>query len=180
MEHSTAKHAYGQRDEYQVGALARFNNNYHQLLPQAKAAAEKMGLPHPSHNPFHINLAQVVECVHCHERCIQIIDELLEAGVKFEPVEVEVKPGRGVGMCEAPRGLLIHDYTYDGEGKVTDCNCIIPTAQNYGSMEADMRALVPRILDRSQEEMTLMLEMLVRAYDPCISCSAHLLDVRFV
>jgi len=180
VPHSTAKHACCSRDAYQVGALARFNNNYDQLLPEAKAAAEKLGLPHPSHNPYHINLAQVVEGVHCHERCIQIIDELLEAGLRFEPVEVKPRAGRGVGMCEAPRGLLIHDYTYDEDGLITDCNCIIPTAQNYANLEADMRALVPQILDRSREEITLMLEMLVRAYDPCISCSAHLLDVRFV
>lgn len=180
VPHSTAKHACCSRDAYQVGALARFNNNYDQLLPEAKAAAEKLGLPHPSHNPYHINLAQVVEGVHCHERCIQIIDELLEAGLRFEPVEVKPRAGRGVGMCEAPRGLLIHDYTYDEDGLITDCNCVIPTAQNYANLEADMRALVPQILDRSREEITLMLEMLVRAYDPCISCSAHLLDVRFV
>jgi len=178
--HSTAKHAHSQRGSYMVGALARFNNNYHQLHPRAREAAEKTGLPHPSHNPFHINLAQVVEGVHCHERCIEIIDELLDAGLRFEPVEVEVRAGRGVGMCEAPRGLLIHDYTYDDNGVMTDCNCIIPTAQNYANIEADMRALVPEILDRSQGKITLMLEMLVRAYDPCISCSTHLLDVRFI
>lgn len=180
VPHSTAKHAYCSREAYQVGALARFNNNYDQLLPQAKAAAEKLGLPHPSHNPFHINLAQVVEGIHCHERSIQIIDELLETGLEFEPVEVEPRPGQGVGICEAPRGLLIHDYTYDEAGLITDCNCIIPTAQNYANIEADMRALVPQILDRPREEITLMLEMLVRAYDPCISCSTHLLEVRFV
>jgi coenzyme F420-reducing hydrogenase alpha subunit len=180
VPHSTAKHAYCERDEYQVGALARFNNNHEQLHPEAKKAAEKLGLSAPSHNPFHINLAQVVEAVHCHERCIEIIDELLEAGVKYEAPEVEVKAGRGVGMVEAPRGLLLHDYTYDENGIATGANCIIPTAQNYGSIEADMRAFVPQILDRPKEEITLLLEMLVRAYDPCISCSVHMLDVKFV
>ena len=59
-------------------------------------------------------------------------------------------------------------------------NCIIPTGQNLQNIEDDMHALVPTILDKSQEEITLMLEMLVRAYDPCISCSAHLLTVEFV
>jgi coenzyme F420-reducing hydrogenase alpha subunit len=43
-----------------------------------------------------------------------------------------------------------------------------------------MRELVPQILDRPKEEIRLMLEMLVRAYDPCISCSTHLLEVKFV
>ncbi|HTP11522.1 MAG TPA: Ni/Fe hydrogenase subunit alpha, partial [Anaerolineae bacterium] len=44
---------------------------------------------------------------------------------------------------------------------------------------ADMRALVPSILDKAQDQIRLMLEMLVRAYDPCISCSTHMLDVKF-
>lgn len=47
-------------------------------------------------------------------------------------------------------------------------------------IEADMRALAPQIWDRSRDEITLTLEMLVRAYDPCISCSTHMLEVRFV
>jgi coenzyme F420-reducing hydrogenase alpha subunit len=93
---------------------------------------------------------------------------------------VTVKAGSGVGMCEAPRGLLIHDYSYGGDGKVTDCNCIIPTGQNYANLEADMRALVPQMLDRPEADITLTLEMLVRSYDPCISCSTHLVRVEFL
>ena len=52
--------------------------------------------------------------------------------------------------------------------------------QNVNNIEHDMKKLVPEILDKSDEEITLALEMLVRAYDPCISCSAHFLDVKFV
>ena len=58
-------------------------------------------------------------------------------------------------------------------------NCIIPTGQNLANIELDMKALVPTLLDRTQQQITHALEMLVRAYDPCISCSTHLLDVRF-
>ncbi len=63
---------------------------------------------------------------------------------------------------------------------ITGANCIIPTGQNLANIEADMRALVPQILDQPEREDPLMMEMLVRAYDPCISCSAHFLDVEFV
>ena len=58
---------------------------------------------------------------------------------------------------------------------------IIPTTQNLANIEADMRALVPQLLESglSKPEMTLQLEMLVRAYDPCISCSVHLLDIEW-
>jgi len=58
-------------------------------------------------------------------------------------------------------------------------NCIIPTGQNLNNIENDFRALLPTIMHKSKEEITLMLEMMVRAYDPCISCSTHILNVEF-
>jgi sulfhydrogenase subunit alpha len=79
-----------------------------------------------------------------------------------------------------PRGILFHNYVIDDEGIIQEANFIIPTGQNYANMEADMRALVPQILDRPQEEITHTMEMLIRAYDPCISCSTHFLNVEFV
>ncbi|MCK5246496.1 Ni/Fe hydrogenase subunit alpha, partial [Candidatus Bipolaricaulota bacterium] len=65
------------------------------------------------------------------------------------------------------------------DGILTLANCVIPTNQNHNNIQKDMEALVPTILDRSEDEIRLALEMLVRAYDPCISCSTHLLQVRF-
>jgi sulfhydrogenase subunit alpha len=60
-------------------------------------------------------------------------------------------------------------------------NAIIPTSQNINNIEQDMKAFVPQMLPRmSQEELALHMEMLLRAYDPCISCSVHMLDVEFV
>ena len=87
--------------------------------------------------------------------------------------------GRGIGAVEAPRGILFHDYTYDENGILTKANCIIPTNQNHNNIQKDMEALVPAILNRPEDEIRLTLEMLVRAYDPCISCSTHLLKVSF-
>jgi coenzyme F420-reducing hydrogenase alpha subunit len=74
--------------------------------------------------------------------------------------------------------LLFHNYSIE-EGRVVGANCIIPTGQNLANIELDMRALVPEILHKSREEITQALEMLVRAYDPCISCSTHILNVEF-
>jgi coenzyme F420-reducing hydrogenase alpha subunit len=68
----------------------------------------------------------------------------------------------------------------DDDGTITGANFIIPTNMNHNNIERDLKALVPTVLDRSKEEITLALEMLVRAYDPCISCSTHLLNVEFV
>jgi coenzyme F420-reducing hydrogenase alpha subunit len=181
VPHSTAKHASHNRESYMVGALARVNNNFDQLHPQAKDAAAQLGLEPICYNSFLNSAAQIVEMVHSVEESIRIIDELLARGIKpEEPVEVEVKKCAGVGSCDVPRGILFHEYEIGDDGLITGANCIIPTGQNYANMEADMRALVPQILDRPEPEITLMMEMLIRAYDPCISCSTHFLEVEFV
>jgi coenzyme F420-reducing hydrogenase alpha subunit len=181
VPHSTAKHCKHNRDSYMVGALARFNNNYDQLHPQAKAAAGEFGMKPIVTNSFLNSAAQAVEMVHCVEDSILLIDQLLDRGIDEEPLyQFQGKGGEGVGSCDVPRGILFHNYIIDDDGLIQAANCIIPTGQNYANMEADMRALVPQILDRPQAEITLMMEMLIRAYDPCISCSTHFLNVEFV
>ncbi len=81
---------------------------------------------------------------------------------------------------EAPRGILFHNYTFDENGICTAANLVIPTNQNHANIQKDMEALAPQIIDRPQDEIRLLLEMLVRAYDPCVSCSTHYVDVEFV
>jgi len=181
VPHSTAKHCRHNRESYMVGALARVNNNFDQLHPRAKDAAAALGLEPICYNTFMNSAAQIIEMVHSVEDSILIIDELLARGIKpEEPVKVEIKAGAGVGACDVPRGILFHNYEIGDDGLITSANCVIPTGQNYANMEADMRALVPQILDRPEPEITLMMEMLIRAYDPCISCSTHFLEVEFV
>ena len=180
VEHSTAKHVSNKRSSLMVGALARFNNNHTLLHDAAKAAAEAAGVKAVCTNPFHNNTAQVIECVHAVWRGVEVCDELLSRGLKDEKPDVEVKAGRGVGISEVPRGLLVHDYSYDDKGVITDANLVIPTGQNLANVEDDFRKIVPEILDQPQDRISHTLEMLVRAYDPCISCSVHMLDVKFV
>lgn len=180
VPYSTAKRARSDhRSGYAVGALARFNNNYDLLTPGAKKAAEALGLRPICCNPFMNTVAQVVEVVHALEDGRQLIDRLLTRGLRAEDRTVQVRAGTGVGAVEVPRGLLIHEYTLDEAGKVTAANMIIPTGQNHQNIEDDMGVLVPQIIERPQEEIRLMLEMLVRAYDPCISCSTHMLRVKW-
>ena len=179
VPHSTAKHARWNRNAYMVGALARFNNNYRMLHPEAIRTAEAIGMVAPVVNPFKINLAQVVETVHCVYDAITLCDRLLEAGLEAEPVEITTKAGRGIGVVEAPRGILFHDYEYDEAGQIAKANCIIPTNQNHENIEDDLRSLVPTILDQPKDDIRLTMEMLVRAYDPCVSCSTHYLNVVF-
>lgn len=132
-------------------------------------------------NPYFNSAAQIVEMVHSVEGAIKVCDELIARGITPEkPYTFSGKGGAGVGACEVPRGTLYHNYEIGDDGRIVNANCIIPTGQNLANIEADMRALVPQILDQGQEKVTLALEMLVRAYDPCISCSVHFLNVKFV
>jgi coenzyme F420-reducing hydrogenase alpha subunit len=127
-------------------------------------------------------VAQVVEVVHSVYDSLRIIDELLEDGVKLEPLVKPTKYGSGADSVEVPRGILFHEYEYDADGFCKGGNCIIPTNQNHNNIQHDFNVLVPELLDadKSEDEMELALSMLVRAYDPCISCSTHALDVKFV
>ena len=181
VPHSTSKHAKFNRSSYMVGALARFNNSSEQLRPLAKSVAEKLGLTAPNYNPYMNTVAQVVEVAHCIENTVELIGDLLNEGLKDElPNQKPTRYGRGVGATEVPRGILFHDYTYDRNGAIEAANCIIPTGQNLANIDDDMKKLVPEIVSESKEKITHKLEMLVRAYDPCISCSVHMLDVDFV
>ena len=76
-------------------------------------------------------------------------------------------------MGEVPRGTLVHDYVIGADGRITSANCVIPTSQNLASIEGDMRAFLPSLVGRPSAEIAHALEMLVRAYDPCVSCSVH-------
>ena len=86
--------------------------------------------------------------------------------------------GTGVGATEVPRGILYHEYTYDKKGRVVKANCIIPTGQNLANIDDDMVKLVPESIELGEEDITRRLEMLVRAYDPCISCATHFLNLK--
>jgi coenzyme F420-reducing hydrogenase alpha subunit len=182
VKHSSSKHCTATRDSFMVGALARFNNNYDLLNETAKSVAKDLGLEKGCNNTYAISIAQLVEVVHCHFDAIRIIDELIERGIEQESPNVVVKAGRGVGAIDVPRGLLIHDYEINEEGKVVHANCIIPTGMNLENIDKDMEKIVPEMLAAGQtkEQITLGLEMLVRAYDPCISCSCHMLNVKFI
>ena len=180
LPQSTAKWCKWHRDSYAVGALARFNLNAEQLLPMAAETAKQFGLKKGACNPYLNNVAQVVECVQVAEHGLQLIDELLTNGLKPEPVKVEPRAGEGVGCVEAPRGILFHRYAFDEKGLCTKANICIPTGQNHANIQKDFEAFAPQIIDRDQDEIRLLLEMLVRSYDPCISCSTHFLNVEFV
>ena len=173
---NTTKWCKLSRDSFAVGSLARYNNNHRFLLPRAQEVAARLGLKAVCHNPFMHNIAQLVETVHVAEESIQLIDELLAGPAQPELMAaVTPKAGLGVGAVEVPRGILYHGYEYDGEGRVTKADCVIPTTQNNKNIHDDMPALVKKFATEGMTDakLELLCSMLVRAYDPCISCSVH-------
>lgn len=175
---STAKWTRNTGDSYMVGALARFNLSHRLLSPRAQKAAQKLGLKAPEYNPYLNTVAQLVECVHSAEDSLEIISRLLDQGIKEEkPARIRVKSGKGVGAVEVPRGILIHSYEYSDQGRIISADCVIPTNQNHGNIQMDMNAIKPMLSGLDPEAIELKLSMLVRGYDPCISCSTHLIDV---
>jgi len=177
---STAKWTKWHRDSYAVGAMARYNLNRQHLLPFAKKWSNMFGLPDRCTNPYLNLVVQLVECAHIIEDSLRLLDELMTHPPKAAKVEFKPKASNGAGAIEAPRGILFHRYLFNEDGVCTAANMTIPTNQNHGNLQKDVEALVPTILHLSKNDIQKYLEMLVRSYDPCVSCSTHFLKVTFI
>jgi coenzyme F420-reducing hydrogenase alpha subunit len=128
------------------------------------------------------NLAQAIEILHSIDHSVEILENLK---IQNNPVDqLTPKEGEGVGLIEAPRGTLYHYVKTDAKGLITDAEVVVPTAQNQINIENDIKHLVQDRLDRDKEKMdkekvTLELEKLIRAYDPCMSCATHFLEINW-
>ncbi|MDO9263228.1 MAG: Ni/Fe hydrogenase subunit alpha [Desulfosalsimonadaceae bacterium] len=172
---NTSKWTRLSRESYAVGALARFNNNHTLLRPEAVKVASDLKLAPVCHNPFMNNVAQVVESIHAAHEIIRLIDELADTGMNQLMAEVKPKAGEGVGAVEAPRGILFHHYEYDKKGRIVKADCVVPSTQNNANIHHDMQSLVRQyaLAGMTDEKLELLSSMLVRSYDPCLSCSVH-------
>jgi sulfhydrogenase subunit alpha len=140
---------------------------------------KRLKLQLPADNPMDNNKAQALELINDVERALEIIEQLLHAGVREErPVPVHPRAATGTAITEAPRGLLIHSYTYDDQGRIVSADVITPTALNAASMELHFRRAVEQSVERDEAVISRRLQMIARAYDPCISCSVHLVRRR--
>ncbi len=178
VDFSTSKFAKLSRESFAAGSLARVNNNYNHLNKIAKEAAERMGLSPVNHNPFMNNIAQVVEVVHVYQELLEFFHDMANYNnIRQEDYLQPVIPreGVGIGAVEVPRGILYHDYEIDSKGIIRRANCVIPTTQNNANIHFDLRSYVAEMAaqDFTEARMIRQCEMLVRAYDPCISCSVH-------
>lgn len=174
VPYSHAKQSLFKDKPFMVGALARIVLNGNKLSEESKKIKEKLKFTSSPDNALQNNFAQAVELVYSIERTIEIIDELLNTGMKQEkPLKFKVKSGTGTSAVEAPRGTLYHSYSFDEKGRVINADVITPTAQNLANIEKDIHAAVENLINEPNESLIPKIEMIVRAYDPCISCSVH-------
>jgi sulfhydrogenase subunit alpha len=179
VPHSTAKHSTFRGSPFMVGSLARLTVNPRRLTGKLAVAMKRLKLQLPADNPMDNNKAQALELINDVERALEIIEQLLRDGIKDErAIPVQPRAGTGSAITEAPRGLLIHSYTYDDEGRIMSADVVTPTALNAASMELHFRRAVEQCADRDEAIIAKRLQMIARAYDPCISCSVHLVRKR--
>jgi sulfhydrogenase subunit alpha len=179
VAHSHAKHSHWNGSPYMVGALARLVVNGDLLSLSGTRAMDRVGLTPPFVDPLDNNRAQAVELLVDVERALQLVEEELAAeGTEAPASPIQVRAGAGTAAAEAPRGLLIHSYRYNEDGRIDAADVITPTALNAASIEQRLRRAVEIGPRDDPAIVRKRLEMVVRAYDPCISCSVHVLDVR--
>lgn len=171
-DYSTAKFGKYKSREVMVGALARLKIQGENLMPEAKKIFKNSKINFE--NPYHNNLAQAIEIVHFYEEAREIIKKLLNSKMDAMIAKPSKNPSfSGVGAVEAPRGGLYHEVRLDQNQKIIEANIITPTVQNLTSIEKSAKAVLEQTEKMPEKERERLLNMLVRAYDPCITCSVH-------
>ena len=177
VPHSNALHCLLQGKTYLVGPLARVNINYDHLPLPIRDILSALGIRFPSKNMAHSIVARAVEIYYC----VLEAQRILAAYVYPESASSSVKPAAGVGYgcTEAPRGLLWQRYEFDAEGVIQSARIVPPTSQNQARIEEDLRVSLPQFgLNKPDDELRSYSEMIIRNYDPCISCSTHFLTMK--
>jgi coenzyme F420-reducing hydrogenase alpha subunit len=177
VKHTTAlQSVIRRRGAYFVGPMARYNLNYDRLPKRVQQAAQAVKLGTEVRNPFKSIIVRSLETLFAYEEALRIIDAYEPPPQPYVPAEP--KAGTGYGCTEAPRGILVHRYSIDAGGLVTDAQIVPPTAQNQRTIEDDLRYFVEEALDLPKEKLTWQCEQAIRNYDPCISCSVHYLNLE--
>ena len=161
-------------EEMIVGAMARMNLNRKSMGKEVDALITNLNIKDTFDNPFDNVIAQAIENYYFVIESMRLIEDFIKNGIdKKEPVKPPKEFGVGTAACEAPRGTLYHHYELDKDGYIIKCDIVTPTVQNLPALEKDMKALSPILKDMNPEGRVKTIEMLIRAYDPCITCATH-------
>ena len=177
VPHSTALHCLHDGRPYLVGPLARLNLNRDHLPEPVRAALDNTGIRFPCRNMHYSIVARAVEIYFAVHEALRLLEAYREPASPF--VEAPVRAGTGFGCTEAPRGALWHRYDVAADGGIARARIVPPTSQNQARIEADLRqALQAYGLEHEDAALRRRGEMVIRNYDPCISCATHFLDLR--
>ena len=163
---------------YRVGPLARLNiaSSMSTTLANAELKEFKKLGEGPVHQAMYFHYARLIEVLYAAERIQELLsdDEIVSKEVR---VKVERKEGEGVGVIEAPRGTLIHHYWVDFTGKVKKANLVVATVHNNPAINLSVNEVAKKYIkgDKVEEGALNKIEMAIRCYDPCLSCSTHAL-----
>jgi NAD-reducing hydrogenase large subunit len=161
---------------YRVGPLGRINAAEAMGTPRADAELDefRQRFGRVAHSSFLYHYARLIEVLYALE-CMQVLLQEPDALDTHVRAEAGVNALEGVGMIEAPRGTLIHHYKVDENGAIVWANLIVATGHNNRAISDGVRQVSQHFIkgDRLQEGMLNRVSALVRAYDPCLSCSTH-------
>lgn len=163
-----------------VGAIARLNIDKDKLHPYTQESTKKYLSLFPTNNIFYNNIAQGIEILHAIDASCDIIDSLQKIEPEI-PTKIIPQAMKGVGIIEAPRGTLYYQLETKEDGTVVKGEIIVPTGQNQIVIERGIFELVERLInvDTPKEQIVSEIEKFIRAFDPCMSCAAHFLKVKW-
>lgn len=164
---------------YRVNSLARINVCDYIATPLAQKELEEFrkNFGRPAQLTLLYHWARLIELLYNAEMAVQLLNDPEITG-RDTRVKVTPRAARGVGVVEAPRGTLIHDYTTDADGMLTHVNLLVATCQNNSAINLSVKQAAKTLIKGGKyDQGTLnMVEMAIRAYDPCLSCATHRLD----
>ena len=168
----------GNANMYRVGPLARLNVAGFAGTPLAEQELARFRQFRDGGGPvlgsFYYHQARLIEILYCLERMDELLHDpqLLDSQVRSH---ARTNNKVGIGVVEAPRGTLFHEYHVDDQGLLSYVNLIIATGQNNLAMNRTVLQIAQRYLSgaRLDEGLLNRVEHGIRCYDPCLSCSTH-------
>ena len=162
---------------YRVGPLARLNIAEQIDTPLAQQEMERFKALSEGgavNQTMYYHYARMIELLYAAEHAKQLLDDdtIVSSDVR---IAVSRQGGEGTGIIEAPRGTLIHYYQADDMGKVIKSNIIVPTTHNNAAINESVNQAAKAFINGGEvkEGMLNRIEMAIRCYDPCLSCSTH-------
>lgn len=179
VSHSFAKRSTYGGKPFTVGALARISLLGDRLKGIAKKYYDQYYGEQWKKNILYNIHAQALEILWCLQAVFPVVDEIVEAETPNEGIAKRGRAtGKGTGAVEAPRGILYHHYEVENN-LIKRSNIITPTAQNLDDIEEYLKVAATNLLKQNEkEDLPAKLEMVARAFDPCISCSVHVLRLK--